>query len=393
MDENPSTEVEQISYEGVSLDASLKLLWKFLKYNGLVHTPFTNSAKENRISSTARYVFTFITTVLIAFMGVYKFVQLIIGMWDTKKMATLIPESITLLMYVSCIFVFNIISHRHRILRLFQDWKTMETQLMCCNSSSIRKITKIYYASFFICLISTIVSTLFWNVKEPESLLFLSHYPIIRDTFGQPLLYIIEYMSMYFAFIWYFSLCEMCPTIFFFHVGCAIENLEAEWKIQQGNVQAVRRIWERYESIFQLVDRANDLFGSVIAFNDFTIFSILCNLSFFVITSFKTDTFKAAIFLITIIAFVFRTVFINYLLSHLYLSCGKLERSITGLLSRKFHFIFHRDRDLLVSFLSTLQKRDMAVCPMNLYTVQPSNLLTILALIVSYLIILLQSRE
>jgi len=80
----------------------------------------------------------------------------------------------------------------------------------------------------------------------------------------------------------------------------------------------------------------------------------------------------------------FGTSLINRLLSHLYLSFGKLQKAIAGLLSEEWYLLSDEDRQLLVSFQFRLDKYGLATCPFNLFTFKPTNLLTILSLIVTY---------
>ena len=72
----------------------------------------------------------------------------------------------------------------------------------------------------------------------------------------------------------------------------------------------------------------------------------------------------------------FGTSLINRLLSHLYLSSGKLQKVIAGLLSDEWYLLSDEDRQLLVSFQFRLDKYGLAACPFNLFTVKPTNLLT-----------------
>lgn len=388
---NRATVVEQMSYDEVSLISSQKWLRSFVKYNGLYQGLLIDSAKESRISTIARYVFTFSTILLVSSIGAFQFVQILITMWNREKMVVLIPQYLNWCLYAGFISALHIFSIRHKIVRLFKDWKTIEMELKCLNSSKTRKIIKIHNASSFITLIMTSASIFVWNHLEPDRPMFLSHYSILREYFSLPLLSILNSISAYFAGLWYYSLCEMHPTIFFYHVGCAVENLNLEWLAQGEEEKVVHLIWERYERILLVIDRANDLFGFVIGFNDFVYFFVTCLMTFFIVTLFENSPALSLIFLLTMIALVFRTAFVNYLLSHVYLSRGKLERSITSLLSKKWHSLSESDRNLLFCFLSTLQKDDMVVCPLNLYTVKRGNILNMLTFIITYVIILLQA--
>ena len=69
----------------------------------------------------------------------------------------------------------------------------------------------------------------------------------------------------------------------------------------------------------------------------------------------------------------------------------KLQKSIADHLSLKWYDLIENDRQLLVTFLTRLGKDDICVRPMKLYSINPSNLLSILTLIINYYIVLAQA--
>ena len=78
-------------------------------------------------------------------------------------------------------------------------------------------------------------------------------------------------------------------------------------------------------------------------------------------------------------------------MSQLYFSCNQLQKSIADVLSEKWYLLHGNDRHLLVSFSARLDKGDMAVRPMNLFTIRPANLLGVTSVILNYVIVLIQS--
>ena len=79
-------------------------------------------------------------------------------------------------------------------------------------------------------------------------------------------------------------------------------------------------------------------------------------------------------------------------MSQVYRSCDKFKRSVTDLLSEKWYQLDQQDRDVLVMFVSRLDEQEMAVCPLNLYTVNQTNVFSAVSLIISYVIVLNQSQ-
>lgn len=85
-----------------------------------------------------------------------------------------------------------------------------------------------------------------------------------------------------------------------------------------------------------------------------------------------------------------RTVTVNRLVSHLHLSCGQLQASAAALLSQKWHSLAEEDRSLLVAFQARLSYGTLAASPFEMYAVKPSNLVSMLSLILTYIVVLLQ---
>merc|ERR1712035_150702 len=83
-------------------------------------------------------------------------------------------------------------------------------------------------------------------------------------------------------------------------------------------------------------------------------------------------------------------VMLNRFMSRLYFSKDKLQKSIADHLSLKWYELDQIDRQLLVTFLARLGKDKMCVRPMKLYSISPSNLLNISAIIINYFIVLAQ---
>ena len=52
----------------------------------------------------------------------------------------------------------------------------------------------------------------------------------------------------------------------------------------------------------------------------------------------------------------------------------------------------YKFRDIMLAFLNQVQQDELAACPLGLYKVTPSILLTILSLILSYVIVLIQTK-
>ena len=385
------TAVKQISYEHISLIGSWEPIERCLKYSGLVSDFLVKSEEKSYFSRVIGYFVLFSGALLVFISIVSMGVQLVIGIWGQADVLKLFQYSALFFFYISCFWTVRIYLQRHQILQLFNEWKSIEQQLRCFNRSSMKSVIKLYHINYFASIILLPIGVAAWNFMEPNQLISLSYYPVLRQTFGVHCLCLASAANNYLFVTWFFSLSELLPTLFFFHAGCAIENLLLEWKIRQGNGMSIHQIWKRYETIHRLADRANEYFGTNIAAADLNQIITICVCSYSCIYYLKRDPSRCFPFLIAAICTVLHTILINRLMSHYYLSGQKLATLATGLLCEKWHSLHRDDFDVLLAFSSALRKENMAVCPLNMYSVKPKNLLSILTVVVTYVIVLIQT--
>ena len=150
-------------------------------------------------------------------------------------------------------------------------------------------------------------------------------------------------------------------------------------------------IWDKYESIRQLLNRANKLFGIFIVTNQLCYICIGCLCLYWILGPERPDSVFRLCGVYVLISTAARTIGGNWLLSHLYLSCCELKNSIVGILNKKWQLLSHEHRDVLSFFFICLDRRNLVVCPLNLYNVDPTNLPSLLTLLISYVIVLQQT--
>ena len=79
------------------------------------------------------------------------------------------------------------------------------------------------------------------------------------------------------------------------------------------------------------------------------------------------------------------------LFSRLYLSWVELKRIVATLLSEEWYLLPQNHRDYHTTFLIRVNSGGLAANPLNLYTIDPTSLLSLLGMHVSYIILLLTS--
>ena len=164
---------------------------------------------------------------------------------------------------------------------------------------------------------------------------------------------------------------------------------------------SVRHLWTRFENVALMVGRANQLFGRLILVGHASILFMMCILFYeclyhltYDFTSINYGPVKMGSFLTNLVAYTFRLTSCTLLAARVQQNSVRIRNTMTWHLSQYLDLIPIKDRDVLILFNSRLQQQDtLAASPLDLYTISSSILLTILGLVASYVVILLQSSK
>ena len=407
------TETRPMADQHCLLDDNLQPLWMFLRHNGLL-PDFCRPSVEIRAGYIARLGITLIAVVLVLIMSLFLIVQL----FRAKHVLDIMKISYNLVISLSAIFFqYQYLVNRNEYMKFCQDWRNIEIQFLPSRATDIRKIvTKLVYSFYLIILIADPLVIYIWNVNKPDDILFYSSHSWAGESLNLYFLSSFEAISVYYSFL-YFYMGELVPALFYHHAGGAIESIDSEfrdtflnggsdgsppevngpadpnWSNSQPRIAtSISTIWEKYETILGFVNRANRLFGASILCHNLTGF-LLRSISVYCILKFNEDFVSIALKLIFInitAVEIMRTVVVNRLMSHLRFAREQLLVSIAALMSQRWHRLPLEDRNHLMAFQTRLFNKDLAASPFDLYTVNPSNLLSTLSLIVTYIIVLLQ---
>jgi len=391
MRRNASSEILASPRQRLSLDRKLYLIWRWMKYTGLTPDLLLISVEQRHLIGSVRYLFTVFILLLSLAYGIFELIQLAIEIWSVKKMVETVPNFLhSTYIIVSLVCQCLIWFRRHHIVQLFNDWKQVEME---SKFTSLAIIKRAVFGQNIFCLVFSVIAPLvvfIRNFLEPHSSLFLSHYSIVRETFN--LLLVCAVHSIVAGYVTFMlSINILFPMMFFYHMAAIVGNLAEEWDARLRNEEYLRVVWQKYERILHLTERANKSFGPVlVVLHIYFVFEI-CLMVFFTIEEFqalKSTRFNS---LATAIALKLCLAFLNWTFSQLYLSTNTLQKTVADELSQKWHQLDQSNRHLYVSFLMRLGKGDMSVRPLNLFTVSPSNLLSVSAIIMNYTVVLAQS--
>ena len=274
---NRSITVNPSSSELLSFEGSIHRVWNLLKYAGPHPDLLLMSRKQHHATDIARGLLTWLILLLCLGSGVFQLIQLVIESWKVDKIVKAVPNFLCTKNFLfTLVAQYQMWSGRREIKHLFKDWKQVELQSRCCNLHHMKTMVNGFCCYTIlqptICLL---LGMTIGNLTEPAESFFFSHYFIIRETF-HPIFISASTGIIYFYLYHIFHLTELITIVFFYHITCTVRNLKEEWDDHFKDEQYIRVVWQRYERILHFVNRANDLFGTIMAMRNFYHVFSLC---------------------------------------------------------------------------------------------------------------------
>lgn len=418
----------------ISLDETLRPLWKLTHYCGLLLDWCLPASNSSRLCRIVRSIGIVISSTLLFTMFLFELIQLLVGIESASNIHVIIPNLVWFVpVLLSLAVQIYSIRHRRQFRSFFKKWRQLElTHLdrnyVMCGS---RKMHVMMYIIYVIMAIASLISLGLDIFNHPEASYLMSTYKIIRETIPLLLIGVIHLVTI--LFIWILtSVADFVPAFTYYHSSLAVGCLENEvraffakrkkaddvllysdvtslssltFPVKQLNFKraawefddSIRHIWTRFENIDDMVNRADSLFGSfmiygqsgAIFFMTALIYSVLYNLA---------DALKlrsAGPILshsLNLIAVIFRFVSSLIISSQLHRSVGKFRTFLNYLLSQHWDRMTKEERELFRSFLWRLQTDPLVARPLGVYSITPSVLLSVFGIIVSYVIVLLQAK-
>lgn len=425
----------------ITLDETLRPLWKLTFYCGVLLDWCLPASNNSRLCRVLRCIGIFISSSLLFAMLLFELTQLLVGIESASNIHAIIPN---LLWSVPIFIAFAVqlysLRQRRKFLSFFKKWRQLEMEIAHLNPHRVmcesRKMHVMMYVTYGFMTMASLFSLGLDIFNRPEATYLMSTYQTVRETIPLLLIGTIHLMSI--LLIWILSsLADFIPAFTYYHASLAVSCLENEvrtlfaernyaddllhhsissrlslavtrldsFPVKQSNLkpaaieleESVRLIWTRFEAIDEMVSRADSLFGSfmvygqagAIFFTTALVYSVLYNLS----DALQLRSAGPVLsYSMNLIAIVFRFVSSLIISSHLHRSTGKFRASLTYLLSKHWNRMTKEDRELFRSFLWRLQIDPLVARPLGVYCITPSVLLSVFGVIVSYVIVLLQTK-
>jgi len=204
----------------------------------------------------------------------------------------------------------------------------------------------------------------------------------------------------------FFPLIDIVPTMVYYHAANVLEAMKSEVReltkdpaSPSSKVNTIYSLWSGFETLTEMVRRADHLFGSVVVINQGILFSNICGVVYVLLRMLKMQSVDQPNqqVLISLFCFLFlypaRLLFTISFMSKLKVSSCELFSALSFYSNRREYNWDKEERKIVHSFLRRLYQTELAACPSGFYVVKTSVFLSMLSLIVTYSIILLQTTD
>jgi len=355
--------------------------------------------ETNRLITILRYFWiTFYLFLMVLVMALFLY-QLVLEMLNPEStMKSIIPNlrwSSNYPLYFTSAFVFLI--RRKELLNFFHDWDLMERQLLPSTNKQRKEYRRLYICVyvFYACHgISNLLRTTTVLINQPGAPFFLSYYKVLRETLTLPVLMIFQETTFVVGWI-FVLLADLVPAWIFCHAGFALQSIgNALLSCSKNSVKrtiSIRQLRFQYEMVNKLTERLNQVFGGLMMLNHITLFSTICAMSYNILKTFKGPDGDTINFSLATTFYVLRLTIPILMTSHLHTSSFKLRSTLSAAISNET-ILDSEENHRAILLLNRMNQNPLAARPLDLYNINPTILMTMTSLIISNVIVLIQSN-
>ena len=402
----------------LTLSYSLRPFWKFTHFTGILFdwcVATTDVCKKIKWTITIlRWFIIPSSFIKIFLMFAYRFVQLLIAFRDMNSvnsitMAIVWFSFIPIAIHSQIFFIF----WRRRILDFFQKFNNTEDKLAIHLPSQLNRLIgarRAMYGIFFFltfCTLSCVAGATLTYQNDPP---FYTSNHYLKSLFNSPFLISVSLLTDFLAGF-FVAMHEVVPTLVYYHSGLALFAIDKKLKSiflitvimpvrNLVSTNDILDIWSNYNQVRDLISKADQLFGPIVVVNIGYKVLIACTSAYSALYYLFNkndgypvdDTSRVASFLsITFIVFILQ-LSTNVILSSNIQRASENLNMVTGdVYNRYWKLMEPETREVFRAFRSELENA-MVAHPLNLFHITPSLLLNIMGLVVTYVIVLLQTK-
>lgn len=149
-----------------------------------------------------------------------------------------------------------------------------------------------------------------------------------------------------------------------------------------------------YEAVRELISRANDLFGAILVINHGAMFFVASSMMFAILRWFnRLSWLVLLVHGLNGVQTLLRLVANIIVCSRLSAVGIKIESQLSRIVSNNWFQLDCNERQFFTLFLIRVQDKGTTASPLGLYCITNSKILTLASLLVTYMIVLLQSTN
>jgi len=404
------------SYRGMSLERSLAPLWKLTYYGGLLFDWYRPILHQRCISISFRCIIIAAIFTANAFEAAACLVHFSKIVHNTKgHIQELISEANEVVVQIVILFTWiHFLRQRNSMLIFFADWEKQQPTLMGPITDNQQPITTLR-TTIGVYLVYGLFGTgyfcyaIFCAITETEwdrDNVFVSSFPSLMESSFYEVWCRFSSIAQGISFGLFYSLVDIVPIMVYYHGSKMIQVLNID--LERMNIDekiditdGLEGIWSRFENLRVLLQRADDLFGSLMIVSHGDSFLVICS-TFYSLMNYVThsnvvieDAYWELLTCFNFCFYLIRMIIGVVIVSKVSSSSYKLLSTVAFLSLRRCRHSDNNkeERRIMKSIIGRLENNHLAACPNGLYNITPSMLLTMLSLIVSYTIILLQSNN
>jgi len=377
---------------------TLKPLWKLTQFTGLLlnwsgHQPETY------------YIFKKILRICILSLSLsslfglaiyesYEIIAKLIGNNSTELIASL---AINLVFFLPSVHTYlNLLQFlllNEKLAELIRNFHLFEsTQLSISDhikSNDLKRRSRVAYIVIIPSNLFMFVSSALMSFTNPDLPIFLTSKSSLCDIFYIPILQAYQ-IAVFLLVMLYQILMDLIPSLVYYHAGAA---MFAIFNRIESSESHFHKAWSKYNHLRQLVKNMDHIFGWMILIDYGIKFFMICLMSYSIlhnIHELKLMEFLMALFIM--MGYMMRLLCCVYNKSELFRSREELIAALANYLNTNWLKMNAEERQILSAFEGQVNRDQLAASPKGLFIVKPALLLTMLSLIVTYLIVLLQSN-
>lgn len=347
-----------------------------------------------------------------------------------KRMYKMVPHFVWLIPVPhTCWIAFFYLKKRKEMLAFFKAFHVFDMNFVI-PSIQIRRTFVIVYLMYILIGLFTLACVSYATLQPPNFRVnatlttyepyFPFYYQSLRELFTETFLEIFHITTFLFVVL-YQLLSDLVPAFVYYRFGVIIDIIRNEVReilpfltlperANKGTKDTqtldkdtkglrmyregrdLHHVWSKYNNLSYFLKKADNLFGSLVLLEYANKFVMICCLFFWVMHNMRVPNFDYTTPLIIIIPYIIRMICCILMKSNLYQSSYNFISEMATWENKYWYKLSSQKRKLLSTFHDQLGQDVLCANPLLLFTITPTLLLSMFSLIVSYMVILLQSR-